>query len=115
MTSKEKLARIERTTDAFLYLVAHQGVTGVRARLAAGEVLRRVVAQCRLPVCLGFGLFRPEHLREAYSAGARIAVVGSYLAQVIGEAFFLAGSDPEARVVEAFLEALRALMGVQTC
>jgi len=105
LTTSDRLARIARRTDAFLYLVAHQGVTGARSGLAGVDRLIRRTVRAKRPVCLGFGLSRPEHLNAAFNAGASIAVVGSHLAQVIGDAW---SSDP-ARVVERFADAFRPL------
>lgn len=105
LTGAKRLREIARVTDAFLYLVAHQGVTGARDGFAGVAELVRRTAKARRPVCLGFGLSRPEQLREAFAAGAQIAVVGSTLAQVIGEAW----SRDRAGVVEAFIDAFKPL------
>jgi len=86
-TTTERLMAIDAVVDGFLYLAAHQGITG--ANMAAGEVratlVGRVVGQVRNAVCLGFGLTRREDLSQAFDAGARMAVVGSRLARVIAE------------------------------
>ncbi len=86
-TTTERLMAIDAVVDGFLYLAAHQGITG--ANLAAGEerasLVGRVVGQVRNPVCLGFGLTSREDLSQAFDAGARMAVVGSRLARVIAE------------------------------
>ena len=89
-TSDERLAALDGAADAYLYYAGHQGVTGgevdpVRDRVAA------VVEAARHPVCVGFGLSRPEHVAAALGAGARMAVVGSHLARVLEEA--LPGGD----------------------
>jgi tryptophan synthase alpha chain len=89
LTSRERLSRIDRAADGFLYLVAHQGTTGVRAgEFDSVEALVAATASAvRNPVCLGFGLSTPEQIARSFSAGARLAVVGSHLANVIGEAW----------------------------
>ncbi len=48
-----------------------------------------------LPVAVGFGISRPEHVREV-ARFADAAVVGSALVQVIAEAA-ASGGDPAAR------------------
>lgn len=88
-------ARIEaaaRLGSGFLYAISRLGVTGQQRTLAegAGEVVRRIRARSRLPVALGFGISRPEHVRQA-GAWADAAVVGSGLVSVIAEA----GSLPD--------------------
>ena len=50
--------------QGFLYLISRLGVTGAREVLAAdAEVLaRRVRAVTDMPLALGFGISRPEHV-----------------------------------------------------
>jgi tryptophan synthase alpha chain len=112
LTPPERLARLDRAAEAFLYLVATQGVTGARDGFEAtvSALVARTVAGARRPVCLGFGLSRPEHVRRAFGSGARIAVVGSHLAGVIGRAWREAGPSREAAVIDAFAAALRPLV-----
>ena len=108
-TAPDRLAAIGRATDAFLYLAAHQGVTGADADPGTSRraLVERTVAAVARPVCLGFGLSEPAHLREAFAAGARIAVVGSHLARVISRAV---AEGPPARVVDSFRAAVRPLV-----
>lgn len=112
LTGPDRLRRLERAADAFLYVVAHQGVTGVRRGSFApvASLARRTVAHARLPVCLGFGLSRAEHLERAFAVGVRIAVVGSFLARVIGEGWSEEPSDGGQRLVARFRRALRPLL-----
>ena len=63
--------------------------------------------QLKNPLCVGFGLSRREQIRRVFEAGAKLAVVGSYLADVIGEN---ARGD---RLLKAFDEALRPLVQAQ--
>jgi tryptophan synthase alpha chain len=62
-------------------------VTGARDRVADGaeEMVRRIRAVSPLPVALGFGISKPEHVREV-GRWADAAVVGSALVNVIAEA-----------------------------
>jgi tryptophan synthase alpha chain len=89
LTPPERLKRIESAADGFLYLVAHQGVTGVRAGdfESVEALVAATVSAVEKPVCLGFGLSKREQIERAFAAGARLAVVGSHLADVIGEAW----------------------------
>jgi tryptophan synthase alpha chain len=50
----------------------------------AGDLLDRVRRLSRLPVAVGFGISRPEHVAEA-CRHADAAVVGSALVNVIAE------------------------------
>src|SRR5262249_26855802 len=85
--------------SGFLYGISRLGVTGARERVATGAeaLVRRIRAHTALPIALGFGIARPEHVAEV-CAYADAAVVGSALVSVIAEA----GARPDglARVEE---------------
>lgn len=83
------VARIRRAAalgSGFLYGISRVGVTGARQELAASAraLADRVRAETAMPLALGFGLSRPEHVR-AVGAFADAAVVGSALVEVIAE------------------------------
>jgi tryptophan synthase alpha chain len=71
----------------FLYGISRLGVTGARDRVADGAeaLVRRIRTQTTLPVALGFGISRPEHVTEV-GRYADAAVVGSALVSLIAEA-----------------------------
>lgn len=85
-TSIERIRRASALGSGFLYGISRLGVTGAREDMAdsARELAERVRAETGMPLALGFGLSRPEHVR-AVSAFADAAVVGSALVQVIAE------------------------------
>ena len=71
VTPKTNDARVDgaiRASTAFLYVVPLYGVTGVRDDVAAtaGPLLRRIraAADGRVPVAVGFGVSRPEHVEQ---------------------------------------------------
>lgn len=90
-TTDERIARAARLGRGFLYCISRLGVTGARETVSAdaGALVRRIRAHTDLPVALGFGLSRPEHVAEV-GAFADAAVVGSALVSRIAEA----GSSP---------------------
>jgi tryptophan synthase alpha chain len=112
LTAPERLSRIDRAASGFLYLVAHQGITGVRGGgfEPVRELVARTVSRVRNPVCLGFGLSKREQIESAFEAGARLAVVGSHLASRIGAAWEGGGKGAAERVVSAFRSAVLALI-----
>ncbi len=116
LTTEERLRRIDKATDAFLYLVAHQGVTGVRngSFQPIADLVERTTHRVKHPLCLGFGLSQPEHLRRAFGSGARIAVVGSLLAQVVAKAWQEGSSDRDARMMDDYMKAIRPLVAVRS-
>ncbi len=74
----ERVARILSCCRGFVYVISRTGVTGARERLSDSVVptLARVRAQSDLPVAVGFGISRPEHVRSVWEV-ADGAVVGS--------------------------------------
>jgi len=79
--------RIEKVADVasgFIYCVSRTGVTGARPQMAQGvrELVARIRARIDLPVVVGFGVSKPEHVREVceYADGA---VAGSVLVDLI--------------------------------
>jgi tryptophan synthase alpha chain len=70
---------------AFIYCVALVGVTGARSDLSANltEFLGRVRSVCEVPLIVGFGISRPEHVRRVADLGASGAIVASALVDLI--------------------------------
>jgi tryptophan synthase alpha chain len=85
-TSAERIRRAAALGTGFLYGISRLGVTGMREDIAdsARELAARVRQQTGMPLALGFGLSRPEHVR-AVGEIADAAVVGSALVNVIAE------------------------------
>jgi tryptophan synthase alpha chain len=98
-TTDERLRRAARLVRAFMYDISRLGVTGARDAVADGAegMVRRIRAASSLPVALGFGISKPEHVREV-GRWADAAVVGSALVNVIAEAG--ASDDLNTRVEE---------------
>lgn len=85
-TTVERIRRASELGSGFLYGISRLGVTGVRDTVddSARELADRVKAETRMPLALGFGISRPEHVR-AIGQYADAAVVGSALVKVIAE------------------------------
>jgi tryptophan synthase alpha chain len=82
-TSDERIRRTAELGKGFLYVISRLGVTGPRDALAdVASLVGRVRAHSDLPVAVGFGISRPEHVAEACRS-ADAAVVGSALVQMI--------------------------------
>lgn len=86
-TSDERLRKAAALGSGFLYAISRLGVTGVRNEIADGaeDMVRRIRSVSDLPVALGFGISKPEHVREV-GRWADAAVVGSALVHVIAQA-----------------------------
>jgi len=91
-TTDERLRKAAALGSGFLYAISRLGVTGARDQVAEGaqEMVERIRRASDLPVALGFGLSKPEHVREV-GRWADAAVVGSALVSVIAEA----GTSPD--------------------
>lgn len=83
-TPSERIARIAGYCSGFVYVVSRAGVTGVRSSMAdeALSLLQRTRQTTGLPLAIGFGLSRKEHM-EAVAPYAEGAVVGSAFMRVI--------------------------------
>jgi tryptophan synthase alpha chain len=86
-TADARIRRAAELGSGFLYGISRLGVTGARDRLASGAeaLVRRIRAHTPLPIALGFGISRPEHVAEV-ATFADAAVVGSALVATIAEA-----------------------------
>jgi tryptophan synthase alpha chain len=66
-STEQRIALAVNHATGFIYVVAVTGVTGARDQLATGlrEYVERVKAQANgKPVVVGFGISKPEHVRE---------------------------------------------------
>ena len=99
-TTDERLRKAAALGSGFLYAISRLGVTGARdrdRRRRAGDGASASARVSDLPVALGFGISKPEHVREV-GRWADAAVVGSALVSVIAEAG--ASDDLNTRVEE---------------
>ena len=105
-TTDERIRKAARFGRGFLYGISRLGVTGARDRVADGAeaLVRRIRSHTDLPVALGFGISRPEHVAEV-GTYADAAVVGSALVSLIAEA----SSSPDlVGRVEEYIRSLRS-------
>lgn len=83
-STEQRIARTADVASGFIYCMALTGVTGARRELHADlpAFLGRVRALTDVPLIVGFGISRPEHL-AALRGHADGAVVASALVDVI--------------------------------
>lgn len=83
-STDERIKLIARNSSGFVYVVARMGVTGVRDNISMDvrQIVERVRRHTDLPVAVGFGISKPEHVRDV-CAYADAAVVGSRIVQEI--------------------------------
>jgi tryptophan synthase alpha chain len=102
ITPRERTREIARRSTGFLYCVSITGITGARETLpeALLEQLAWLRQQTPLPLCVGFGVSRPEQVRLLREVADGV-IVGSALVRLVEEV----GKRP----LEAVAEDLGAL------
>jgi tryptophan synthase alpha chain len=99
-TPLERMREIAEHGRGFVYLISRLGVTGARDDLPADlpATARRLREATSLPVCVGFGVSRPEQ-------AARVAAIADGV--VVGSAIVRAAGESVSRAV-ALTSSLRA-------
>lgn len=110
-TNAKRMKLIASKTTGFIYTVSVFGVTGSRDRLSdmVEGLVQKLKALTSIPVCVGFGISRPEHAAAVASAGADGVIIGSKIVQLIennlGDRGKMLGE------VSAFLAEVKAALG----
>jgi tryptophan synthase alpha chain len=99
-TSNERLPNIVACSSGFLYLVSHFGVTGAKAAVEKSTIglVKKVSSYTagRVPLAVGFGVSKPEHVKGLIKAGADGVIVGSVFVNIISKNL----NNPEGMLVE---------------
>ena len=86
-TTNQRLNKIVACSSGFLYLVSHYGVTGAKTKVEGSTVqlIKRVLpfTAGKIPLAVGFGISKPEHVERLIAAGADAAIVGSAFINLI--------------------------------
>jgi tryptophan synthase alpha chain len=85
-TPRDRAVRIARSSSGFLYYVSVAGITGERRALPP-ELVDNVAwlrTQTELPICIGFGISTPEHVRQLAPVADGL-IVGSAIVRRIAE------------------------------
>jgi len=85
-TPRDRALQICETSTGFLYFVSVTGITGVRTELPP-EVVDQVgwiKERTELPICIGFGISKPEHVRMLAPVADGL-IVGSAIVRKIAE------------------------------
>jgi tryptophan synthase alpha chain len=95
-TPRDRAKRIAERTTGFIYYVSVAGITGERKELPP-EIVDNVAwlrEQTPLPICIGFGISRPEHVRMLAPVADGL-IVGSAIVRRMAEA----GEKPRDQVL----------------
>jgi tryptophan synthase alpha chain len=108
-TPPDRMKAIATTSSGFLYCFALKGITGLRDSIDVnlGPYMADVRRATDLPLAIGFGISRPEHVASVVEYGDA-AVVGTGLIRVIMECT-ARGGDLESEV-GAYVRGLAAAL-----
>jgi len=86
-TSPERAEKVVKACSGFVYVVSVVGITGQRDQLPAGlrDLLTRLRRMTDLPLCVGFGVSKPHHVRELKQIADGV-IVGSALVKQLDRA-----------------------------
>ena len=84
-TEPQRKQLIASKTTGFIYAVSLLGVTGSRETLsdAVGGLVADIRQITDVPVCVGFGISRPEHAIMVAETGAKGVIIGSKVVGLI--------------------------------
>lgn len=104
-TPVERMKRIAQATTGFLYYVSRTGVTGERDAMAEDldAQMKKIRGVTDLPVVVGFGISRPEHVATVASVADGV-VVGSSIVNCIAH-----NLDNKPAAIEAIREKITTL------
>jgi len=85
-TSKERIRRIAREAEGFIYCVSSLGVTGVRTEINTGveAMIQQVKEVSDIPCAIGFGISSPEQAKAMSSISDGV-IVGSAIIKIIAK------------------------------
>ncbi len=107
-THPERMKLIASRTTGFIYTVSVLGVTGSRAELSdtVGGLIGRLKQLTSVPVCVGFGVSKPEHAATIARAGADGVIIGSRIVSMIEDN--LGDRDKTLTEIRSFLAEVKA-------
>ena len=105
-TSEQRRRKIVERCTGLIYTVGVLGVTGARAELgeAIGPLVQQLKQMTDVPVCVGFGVSKPEHCQQLARLGADGMFVGSAVVKIIEDHL-----DAEDHGIAALTEYIRTL------
>ena len=85
-TSKERIHKIAKEAEGFIYCVSSMGVTGVRSELGTGiaDMVKLVKEVKQIPCAVGFGISTTEQAKEVAEEADGV-IVGSAIVKIVGQ------------------------------
>ena len=83
-SAADRIAVVSQISTGFIYFVSRTGVTGARQDIPVevADTVAQIKAQTLKPVCVGFGISQPEHVRKIAALSDGV-IVGSSLVDLI--------------------------------
>ena len=101
----ETLSKIAKNCHGYIYLLSRAGVTGVEKE--AGKPISHIVKFLKEngapPALLGFGISKPEHVKQAIADGA---ISGSALVKILAQ--HLDDTDAMYEALKQFVSEMKA-------
>lgn len=109
-TSPERAEKVVQACSGFVYVVSVVGITGVRDAMPTdlGDQIARLRTMTDLPLCVGFGVSRPEHVRGLKNLVDGV-IVGSALVKKL-EAAATGGREAALNDVRSLVAELSAAL-----
>ncbi|MBI3027030.1 tryptophan synthase subunit alpha [Candidatus Woesearchaeota archaeon] len=87
LTNNYRIKRIAENATGFVYVVSRLGVTGAKSSLEKSilSLIKRIRHFTNNPLCVGFGVSKPEHVKSVIKAGSDGAIVGSAIVDLIAK------------------------------
>lgn len=106
-TPRERALRIAESSSGFLYYVSVTGITGERAQLSpdVAENVSWLRSRTPLPICIGFGISTPEHVKLLAPVADGL-IVGSAIVRRVAEA----ATKPREQVLKSVGEYAASLL-----
>jgi len=104
----DRIERLAKLATGFVYCVSLTGVTGERTALPARfrDVVLEAKRHTETPVCVGFGISRPEQVREVCAVADGV-IVGSAIVRICGETGDIAGR------IQSYVSELKAATKIE--
>ena len=85
ITTDERMKKINKICSGYVYLVSMLGTTGKRDKISTNldDLIKRTKDNIDLPVYVGFGISKPEHVNNIFNKGADGTICGSAFCELI--------------------------------
>lgn len=106
-TSENRISKIAKEAEGFIYIVSSLGVTGVRSEINTDipSIVRLIRENTDIPCAVGFGISTPPQAAKMASVSDG-AIVGSAIIKLIAE-YGKDAADPVGEYVKSMKDALR--------